>query len=147
MSVKLTIFLDIDGVLTPIRGEGQVRDWLACLDVFESAVRPFLSQIEIVLSSSWRHAIDLEDFRSALSPDVAAVVIGATGPAGHRKLDEIRAWLEVHGQRAWLAIDDDESEFESERQLIVIDPRVGFSQESAEELQDRLRELGYETQS
>ena len=138
MAKKLTIFLDIDGVLTPIPKDGKPREWLAKLEFFEASIRPFLERIEIVISSSWRHVIDLHDFRSGLSDDIAAVVIGQTGVNRNCKLDEIDAWLAKHGSRTWVAIDDDESEFAFDWQLIKTDPSMGFNLESARRLRERI---------
>lgn len=141
MGKTLTIFLDVDGVLTPIPESGESRDWLARLEFFETSIRPYLKRIEIVVSSSWRHHVDYQDFRSAMSDDVAAVVVGQTGASQDRKLDEINAWLAEHGPKNWVAIDDDESEFDSDSPLIKVDPTTGYNRGSFSQIRDRLFRL------
>lgn len=134
----LTIFLDIDGVLTPIPERDQNRERLSKLELFEVTVRPFLDTVEIVLASSRRNMVDVDDFRASVAGDVARTVIGQTGASRNRKIDEINEWLEKHGPRNWIAIDDDESEFDTDSPLINVNPTLGFDRESARLLKQQL---------
>src|SRR5690606_15184472 len=140
-SRMVTIFLDFDGVLTPlpprIRGE---FDWFARLPVFEKAIRPWLDHVEIVVSSTWRLTVPLEKIKASFSPDVARRIKSVTGPDLGDRCDEIERWAKEHGCETWLAIDDHAAPFVncSER-LIAVDRTVGFSEADAAVLAEKLQ--------
>lgn len=139
----ITIFLDFDGVLTPlpprVRGE---FDWFARLPVFEKAIRPWLEQIEIVVSSTWRLTVPLEKIKASFSPDVAHRIISITGPDLGDRCKEIEKWAKEHGCETWLAIDDHAAPFvKCPERLIAVDRRVGFSEADAAALIEKLQTL------
>lgn len=135
---KYYLFLDVDGVLHPaswgIPGitpeqaaampredfhlQAALRGFVAQpvgvlfsqVPVFEAAIRPYLDEVEFVITSSWRLQPELYDqVLNAFSPDVRARVAGPL-PLGRRPLG-INVWLREHGKpgTAGIVIDDDES--------------------------------------
>jgi hypothetical protein len=110
---SLTLFLDFDGVLHP---EFARRHELFCeLPRFERVLRD-ASDVQIVVSSSWRMSHTLAELQALFSPDIAARIVGHTPPiaedepdqyvAFHREA-ECRAWMRAHCPSGkWLALDD-----------------------------------------
>lgn len=97
-----------------------VRGWYAVpsesqfarLPLLESVIQPFLDDVQLVISSSWRkNPTKYEQLLQALSPDVRARVVGATPVQGMGRPREIYDWLTTHGSAETLpiVIDDDES--------------------------------------
>lgn len=137
MSVRLYIFLDVDGVLHPatwqvpgitaeqrqsmtpadyalavaIGGTRAVPDGelFSRLPLLEQTIRLHLEDLEIVITSSWR--LDPEAYGAlleAFSPDVRARIAGPTPRIGKRPW-EIRTWLDQQDNPEALpvVIDDD----------------------------------------
>lgn len=109
------VFLDIDGVLNSVgfRPENPqgLRDWLS-----ETNVRALRRIVEstgaaIVLTSSWRITMAIEEIASALSDrGVHVNIIGSTPSlAPGSRAAEIALWLRSTDLRveAWIAVDDD----------------------------------------
>lgn len=138
MGMYRYVFLDVDGVLHPARWsipgltpeqeaaippeeyslQAALRGFRAQpvgttfsqVPVFEAAIRPYLGQVEVIITSSWRLQPEFYDLvLEAFNPDVRARVVGAV-PRGHRPLG-INSWLRKHGKlgAASIVIDDDES--------------------------------------
>src|SRR5690606_25929530 len=105
-------------------------------------VRPWLDRIEIIVSSSWRFALDLADVQSAFSTDVARRIVSVTGRELNDRRMEIREWLDEHERESWLAIDDDARPFSDCRgNLIEIDRTTGFTEKDGQVLGKKLRSL------
>lgn len=166
------LFLDVDGVLHPIqwtipglsdeqekaqshgdlellmamRGLVSVPDGppLQCLPRLEEALRPHLSQVDIVISSSWRRQDGAyQMLLDAMSDDFRARVVGITPHLG-RRVWEIEAWLKEHGKPGGVPVilDDSESEGRAYGNLGVwIKPKwnVGFGTAEAHALRQVLR--------
>jgi hypothetical protein len=146
----MLIFLDIDGVLNSVAwiGGGCVRGSIPPTFAEDALVEELLDpscvarlrQIvevtgaKIVLSSSWRHWMSLEELAKLLGFHgfTDAPIVGVTpdlpGPRGA----QVQAWLERNASRetAFVCIDDDGDFYESQP-LIRTDPEVGLSDRNA----------------
>ena len=127
----VTIFLDFDGVLTPmpprVRGE---FDWFSQVPCFEAAIRPFIHNLEIIISSDWRYKRSLEGIKTNFSQDIADRIRDTTGAERWRRELEIEEWLADNPREYWVAIDDLNDHFTTHvDRLILINRAVGFTEE------------------
>ncbi|OUM04508.1 HAD domain-containing protein [Variovorax sp. JS1663] len=146
----MILFLDFDGVLHP-EGEGHLPNDgtdFCFLPRLEALLRDF-PHVGIVVSSTWRERLSLDELRSFFSPDIGARIIGATppprrDPAGYvhaRREGEICAWLEAHGgvDQPWVALDDAEWQFDRHvDHLVACGSFVGFDDQAAQALRAHL---------
>jgi HAD domain in Swiss Army Knife RNA repair proteins len=105
---RRVIFLDIDGVLAPIRQWDRYGDLdPACVAVLNEIVAA--GDADVVVSSTWRHGktvAELQEMLDALG--FAGCVLDKT-PAdtnGDGRAGEIAAWLAEHDVSAYVIIDD-----------------------------------------
>ena len=137
------LFLDFDGVLHP--GSGQEGNAFSCASLLDQALER--SEVDIVISSSWRFHASLEHIVGWLPQGLSRRVVGVTGDAfigRWARHQEILAWVERHRRGAdWRALDDATIEFpEACKQLIACSPRIGFSEREARVLRAWLQESG-----
>jgi hypothetical protein len=134
------IFLDIDGVLRRIGSPLDVLD-ADCLGRFEAVVRSH-SQVQIVISSSWRLVYGLDAIRARFAPDIGARIIGHTPWFEDRRqasrADEVLAYLaDFDGMPPWVALDD-QPEVYADRGLaervMPLDGATGFDAVAAAQL-------------
>lgn len=165
MSARMYIFLDVDGVLhpatwqvpglTPEQMQAMTHEEIAFaaalggmravpegelfsrLPLLEQTLRPNLTDLEIVITSSWRHDTDAYGaLLAAFSSDVRARVAGPTPHFGKRPW-EIKAWLDQqHNPEALpIVIDDDLTHawdrIERPAVFLFTQTEVGFSDEDA----------------
>lgn len=130
------IFLDIDGVLRR-KGSRADRFEPELLECFEAAVRP-LPEVRIVVASTWRLAMSLQRIRKHFSPEIAALVIGATPEVPcerrYRRFHEVQAFLNERNADSpifWIAVDDEPDNYPESARMVVISPSKGFTSESA----------------
>lgn len=138
------VFLDFDGVLRPLGGPAE---WSAhAFGALNWLLRE--SNAGVVVTSMWRydhsdagllqilrsHGFDGEMVGSTPAPLAAAGVIVAAQPRGV----EIANWLDEHGERAFVVIDDESVEPFSAR-LVRVPPMLGFQREHAEMALEILR--------
>ena len=106
--MRRVIFLDIDGVLAPIRRWDRYGDLdPACVDVLNEIVAR--AGAEIVVSSTWRYgktAAELQQLLAAAGFAGRVVDITPTGAPGATRGDEISAWLAEHEVSGYAIIDD-----------------------------------------
>jgi HAD domain in Swiss Army Knife RNA repair proteins len=128
--MKKTIFLDFDGVL---HGEGiDSQGVFEHLEVFCETVRPFIKNIQIVISSSWRESYKFDDIKGFFEDDIQESVVGATpvridGFADGGREKEIVDYCTINSITDWIAIDDMERLFSSDCQnLILCDSQYGL---------------------
>ena len=102
------IFLDIDGVLAPIREWDRYGDLEpACVGVLNEIVAR--GGADVVVSSTWRYGKTAAELQEMLrAAGFAGCVIGTTpiGPPGAGRGDEIAAWLAEHTVGGYVIIDD-----------------------------------------
>jgi len=102
------IFLDIDGVLAPIRRWDRYGDLEpACVQVLnEIAGR---GGADVVVSSTWRHGKTVAELQETLEAvGFTGCVVDKTpvGAPGADRGDEIAAWLAEHAVSGFVIIDD-----------------------------------------
>ena len=147
----MILFLDFDGVLHPeYEAQAVPADIAFChLPRFEAVMRDY-SQVEIVISSTWREQFPLAALQARFSPDIAARIIGTTPiitrmdgkyvPA--RREGEILGWLAAAGRAQdgpWLALDDAAWQFKLHRsRLIACVRHIGFDDTSEAALRKEL---------
>lgn len=134
----MVLFLDFDGVL---RRAGSPLYQLDrdCVEAFERAIRE-LPGVEIVITSSWREGFTLEEMRKHFSGDIAPRIVGVTPMAQDRSRDQYRyrevlAYLRRRAKpTAWVAIDDDPLHYPEGCNVVLVDPREGFGEQTAASL-------------
>eukprot|EP00747_Dinoflagellata_sp_TGD_P169503 gnl/TRDRNA2_/TRDRNA2_198620_c0_seq1.p1 gnl/TRDRNA2_/TRDRNA2_198620_c0~~gnl/TRDRNA2_/TRDRNA2_198620_c0_seq1.p1 ORF type:complete len:236 (-),score=32.67 gnl/TRDRNA2_/TRDRNA2_198620_c0_seq1:13-720(-) len=139
-SVRKYIFLDVDGVLHPVKGA--LRSFHpSCMQALAQIVRA--TGAEIVLSSSWRktdiqrRAVDAALVKHGLSKAIGRTVCCQAdfvfNDEGMRKsrAAEIQLWLSTNcklGDRwRWVALDDMDMTLDLGRNMIVTDPDDGLT--------------------
>lgn len=126
MTVK-TLFLDFDGVLHPTLAEPDQRLTLA--PQLAKVIGAF--ECDIVISSSWRFQLEINEIVQMLPMEIASRIVDTTGKAvigRHSRYREIFSWLKSRGDRDWRALDDSAFEFPTTcPQLIRCDGARGIS--------------------
>jgi hypothetical protein len=106
--VRRVIFLDIDGVLAPIRTWERYGDLdAACIEVLNDIVAR--SGADVVVSSTWRYGRTAAELQTMLEAQgfVGRVIdITPSGTPGASRGDEIAAWLVEHEVTGYVIIDD-----------------------------------------
>ncbi|MDM8561022.1 HAD domain-containing protein [Candidatus Parabeggiatoa sp. HSG14] len=127
------VFLDFDGVLRRLTSEPS-RFESDCLKNFESAIRP-LPNVKIVISSTWRLAMSLNELRRLFSTEIAEKIVGVTPTLSkhvtHERYKEIQAYLKKRNieNEGWVAIDDDPEHYPKGLSVLFTDPNEGFDVE------------------
>jgi hypothetical protein len=132
------VFLDFDGVLRRA-SSARSRFEKDCLDAFETAIRS-LPDARIVITSTWRLGIPLEQLRSLFSADVAQRIVGATPDLvedeTHARYKEIQLYLRKRNAEgeSWIAIDDQPEHFPQHAPVLITDSDEGFDSACAARL-------------
>jgi hypothetical protein len=102
------IFLDIDGVLAPIRRWDRYGDLdRACMQVLNEIVAR--GDADVVVSSTWRYGKTVAELQAMLeSAGFAGRVVDKTPTAlaGADRGAEIAAWLSEHAVSGFVIVDD-----------------------------------------
>lgn len=125
------LFLDFDGTLHP-----EPIRWRSFEHV--PALASLLAQypeVGIVVSSSWREQMALDDLKRPISA-LSERVVGVTPVIPDAKRQrEIEAWLAGHAVERWLAIDDMADLFDDQCSwLLEVDPKAGLDQSELQRL-------------
>jgi hypothetical protein len=122
------VFLDIDGVLAPIRRWDRYGDLdPGCVRVLNEIVAG--AGAEVVVSSTWRHGKSVTELQEMLD---AAGFIGRVidktpvGAPGADRGDEIAAWLAGHAVGGYVIIDDHVDMGELRSHLVQTQPAHGL---------------------
>jgi hypothetical protein len=122
------IFLDIDGVLAPIRRWDRYGDLdPACIQVLNEIVAR--SGADVVVSSTWRHGKTVAELQGLLQEQgFTGRVLDKTpvGGAGADRGDEIAAWLAKNAVDGYVIIDDHVDMGELCAHLIQTQPAHGL---------------------
>lgn len=145
------VFLDFDGVLHPEFCHASRH--FECEATFAAAIRGL--DVELVVSSTWRHNRDLDEIKVLLSDSVSERVVGKTPE--YSKLTDVAGKLALYEREAecvawlassrpaytrWLAVDDRPWLFRPFcPNLFLVDGRRGLHEQSAKLLRARLNEL------
>jgi hypothetical protein len=128
------LFLDFDGVLHPTTHGSNL---LSQLPLLESAIESH--DCALVISSSWRFHLEIEDLKKHFSSSVRNKIVGVTGEAyigAYARFHEINAYVLHHGVKDWRALDDSYWEFpQGCSQLIRCNPNTGLSKLEVNQLQ------------
>jgi len=102
------VFLDIDGVLAPIRRWDRYGDLEpACIEVLNGIVSS--ARADVVVSSTWRHGRTVADLQAMLEAEgFTGRVVDKTPTVapGADRGEEIAAWLAEHAVGGYVIIDD-----------------------------------------
>lgn len=125
---RRVIFLDIDGVLAPIRQWDRYGDLEpACIQVLNEIVT--LGKADVVVSSTWRYGKTVAELQTLLE---AAGFTGAvvdktpTGPLGADRGAEIAEWLAENSVDDYVIIDDHVDMGELRARLVLTHPGRGL---------------------
>ena len=106
--MRRAVFLDIDGVLAPIRTWDRYGDLdPACVEVLNEIVTR--GEADVVVSSTWRYGKSVAELQAMLEAQgfTGRVVDKTpTGIPGAGRGDEIAAWLAEHPVSGYVIIDD-----------------------------------------
>ena len=123
---KKVLFLDFDGVLHPTTHGSAL---LSQLPLLESALEG--CDYTMVISSSWRFHLEMEDLKKHFSSSVRDKIVGVTEDAyigAYARFHEINAYVLQHGIVNWRALDDSYWEFpQGCSQLIRCNPNKGLT--------------------
>ena len=125
---RRVIFLDIDGVLAPIRQwdrYGDVED--GCMQVLNEIVTA--AGAEVVVSSTWRHGKTVAQLHTMLSEHgFVGRVIDKTPSdiRGATRGEEIAAWLAANPVGGFVIIDDHADMGELHTHLVLTRPAHGL---------------------
>lgn len=152
----MLIFLDIDGVLVPekkfdndVLEKNLMKFDSACLSEFETVLRRY-TDVQIVLTSSWREIFPFSAIKALFSPDIAVRVVGttpfldpkrmATHQFQYLRYREVLEYLrQNHAENSsWVAVDDIPEHYPSDAPIVVTDAYLGFDQKSATALSEYL---------
>src|SRR5215470_17542350 len=106
--MRRVIFLDIDGVLAPIRSWDRYSDLdPACIQVLNEIVAR--GGADVVVSSIWRHGKTVAELQLMLEAHGFTGCVRDKTPSGAPGADrgaEIAAWLAEHEVGGYVIIDD-----------------------------------------
>lgn len=130
---KKVLFLDFDGVLHPTTHGSAL---LSQLPLLESALEG--RDYSMVISSSWRFHMEMEDLKKHFSSSVQNKIGGVTGDAyigAYARFHEINAYAMQNGITNWRTLDDSYWEFpQGCSQLIRCNPNSGLTQREVKTL-------------
>jgi HAD domain in Swiss Army Knife RNA repair proteins len=125
---RRVIFLDIDGVLAPIRRWDRYGDLeAACIEVLNQIVAG--TGAVVVVSSTLRYGKTVAQLQEMLEGEgFIGCVIDKTpiGAAGAHRADEIAAWLAEHAVDGYVIIDDHGNMGALRTRLVLTHPARGL---------------------
>jgi len=125
---RRVIFLDIDGVLAPIRRWDRYGDLdPACIQVLNEIVAG--GEADVVVTSTWRHGKTVAELQGMLDAQGFAGLVLDKTPTdipGASRGDEIAAWLAEHAVDGYVIIDDHADMGELRSRLLQTHPAHGL---------------------
>ncbi|PYN99903.1 MAG: hypothetical protein DMD91_11745 [Candidatus Rokuibacteriota bacterium] len=125
---RRVIFLDIDGVLAPIRRWDRYEDLdPACIQRLNEIVAE--GGADVVVSSTWRHGKTVAELQGMLDAQGFAGRVLDKTPTnipGASRGDEIAAWLAEHAVDGYVIIDDHADMGELRTHLVQTQPSRGL---------------------
>jgi len=135
MAWRKTLFVDIDGVLHP--NFSPPHQALSLAPKLADTLAE--SNVQIIISSSWRFDRTLAELQALLPKGLAERVVGTTGELHeglHQRWNEICETVSHHGIIDWRVLDDSKFEFPSNGcpELILCDGRIGLAEPQCAEV-------------
>jgi hypothetical protein len=125
---RRVVFLDIDGVLAPIRRWDRYGDLdRACIQVLNEIVSG--GRADVVVSSTWRYGRTVAELQAMLDAQgFTGRVLDKTptGAPGADRGEEIAAWLAEHPVGGYVIIDDHADMGELRARLVQTHPAHGL---------------------
>ena len=125
---RRVVFLDIDGVLAPIRRWDRYGDLEpACIEVLNEIVSS--ARAEVVVSSTLRHGRTVAELQAMLEAEgFTGRVVDKTPTVAHgaERGEEIAAWLAEHTVGGYVIIDDHVDMGELRTALVLTHPGHGL---------------------
>ena len=125
---RRVLFLDIDGVLAPIRRWDRYGDLdPACIEVLNEIVAR--GGADVVVSSTWRYGktvAELQEMLDAQGFTGRVLDKTPTGPPGADRGEEIAAWLAEHTVSGYVIIDDHADMGDLRTRLVQTHPAQGL---------------------
>jgi hypothetical protein len=124
---RRVIFLDVDGVLAPIRRWDRYGDLdTACIQVLNEIAER--GDADVVVSSTWRHGKTVAELQAMLQAQGFTGCVLDKTPAGDGagRGDEIAAWLAEHAVDGYVIIDDHVDMGELRAHLVRTHPAHGL---------------------
>lgn len=126
--IRRVIFVDVDGVLAPIRQWDRYGDLdPACIQVLNEIATG--AGADVVVSSTWRYGRTVAELQEMLTAaGFTGRVLDKTpvgGPGTHRG-QEIAAWLSEHAVGGYVIIDDHVDVGELRAHLVLTHPAHGL---------------------
>jgi len=130
---RRVIFLDIDGVLAPIRQWDRYGDLdPACIQVLNEIVAA--GDADVVVSSTWRHGKTVAELQVMLGAEGFKGCVVDKTPSdidGGSRGDEIAAWLAAHAVSGYVIIDDHAGMGALHPHLVQTQPAHGLQPDDA----------------
>jgi len=130
---RRVIFLDIDGVLAPIRQWDRYGDLEpSCIQVLNEIV--VHARADVVVSSTWRYGKTVAELQEMLeAAGFTGSVLDKTpvGESGADRGDEIAAWLAEHAVGGYVIIDDHVNVGGLRSHLVLTQPAHGLQSADA----------------
>jgi hypothetical protein len=134
---KKVLFVDFDGVLHPTHHGSAL---LSQLPLLEFAIESY--DCALVISSSWRFHMEINDLKKHFSLPVRDKIVGMTGEAyigAYARFHEINAYALQNSIVNWRALDDSYWEFPPGcSHLIRCNPNSGLTQRQIDVLTEWL---------
>jgi HAD domain in Swiss Army Knife RNA repair proteins len=125
---RRVVFLDIDGVLAPIRRWDRYGDLEpACIGVLNEIVAR--ARAEVVVSSTWRYGRTVAELQAMLEAEgFTGRVVDKTPTVapGANRGEEIAAWLAEHAVGGYVIIDDHSDMGTLRTELVLTHPGHGL---------------------
>ena len=125
---RRVVFLDIDGVLAPIRRWDRYGDLEpACIEVLNEIVAS--ARADVVISSTWRHGKTVAELQAMLEAEGFTGRIVDKTPTlapGAERGEEIAAWLAEHAVGGYVIIDDHIDMGALRTELVLTQPGHGL---------------------
>ena len=125
---RRVVFLDIDGVVAPIKRWDRYGDLdPACIRVLNDIVAS--GDADVVVSSTWRHGKTVAQLQAILETEgFVGRVVGKTPSdiPGAIRGDEIAAWLADHAVGGFVILDDHADMGELRSHLVLTEPGHGL---------------------
>ena len=125
---RRVVFLDIDGVLAPIRQWNRYGDLdTACIRVLNEIVAR--GGADVVVSSTWRYGKTIGELQAMLDAEgFSGRVLDKTptGAPGADRGEEIAAWLADHAVAGYVIIDDHADMGQLHARLVQTQPAHGL---------------------